>query len=97
MTIRALLAAASVVFLPATAVAQDWAYFPPASVPTTKSITLINLQLEEQLKVLRKEGLALQRADGGILTPAHRIQLQAKLDNLWEYYRNKAARADPWR
>ena len=94
MSLRAMLLAAAVVFGPATAMAQEGAYHPPSAEPVRRTITSINLQHVEKLKALREEGLALQRADGGTLTPAHLAELQRKYDKLWESYHRNVARAD---
>jgi hypothetical protein len=36
-----------------------------------------------ELLSLREQGLRLQQADGGTLSPDHRAQLQSKLDAIW--------------
>ncbi len=42
---------------------------------------------ELDLTALRSEGLRLRAADGGALTPAHRAELEAKLDAVVHKYR----------
>jgi len=42
---------------------------------------------ELDLTALRSEGLRLRAADGGALTPAHRADLQAKLNAVAQKYR----------
>ena len=63
---------------------------------TTVRISSFEPQYLKDLNALRDEGLALQQADGGTLTPAHRAQLQDKLDGLRASYRSRIARSDPW-
>ena len=64
--------------------------------PANESIVRINLMHSAELEALRKDGLALQAADGGTLSPAHRARLQARLDKLNDSYRRLINRSDPW-
>ena len=65
-------------------------------IPAKDLIQQIKFRYSAQLKSLRDEGLATRRADGGTLTPAHRAELQARLDRIQASYRHAIQQADPW-
>ena len=101
MTIRSMLFASILIASPATATpmygAQDLLPNAPYVLwPANEAVVQITLLHTAELEALRKDGLALQAADGGTLTPAHRAQLQARLDRLQDSYRRLIRRSDPW-
>ena len=101
MIIRSALFASVLVATPVTATpmfgAQDLLPNAPyVSWPDNETIIQINLQHSAELEALRVDGLAIQRADGGTLTPAHRAELQARLDKIQASYRRLIYRSDPW-
>jgi ABC-type oligopeptide transport system substrate-binding subunit len=53
-----------------------------------------NVRFTSDIEALRKEGLAQQGLDGGTLTPAHRAELQARLDQINAAYRVRIGRSD---
>jgi 4-aminobutyrate aminotransferase-like enzyme len=46
-----------------------------------------NMRFTRDMDVLRRDGLAQQVRDGGTLTPEHRAELQARLDEINAAYR----------
>ena len=101
MIVRSLFLAAVAVAAPASARPdygpQDLLPNAPYIAPLTpKTIVGLTLQNSAKLRAFHDEGLAIQRADGGTLTPEHRAALQAKLDRLVAEYRRSLHRADPW-
>jgi hypothetical protein len=69
---------------------------PFIQVPAWEQIEQIRLIHMAELKGLHDDGLAIQRADGGTLSPAHHDELQARLDRIQESYRSQLYRADPF-
>ena len=53
-----------------------------------------NVRFTRDMEALRKDALAQQALDGGVLTPEHRAQLQARLDQINAAYRNSFGRSD---
>lgn len=101
MTIRSMLFASALLASSASAApmygAQDLLPNAPyVAWPANESMVRITLMHSAELEALRKDGLALQASDGGTLSPAHRAQLQARLDRLNESYRRLIRRSDPW-
>ena len=81
-----------------SAVGVEAAQFAPqtsyvAAVRTPREV--ISLRFSKRLEALRREALARRQADGGVLTPAHRALLQAKLDRLQASYRHAVRNIDP--
>ena len=56
-----------------------------------------NVRFTRDMEALRKDALAQQALDGGVLTPAHRVQLQARLDQINAAYRDHFGRSDALR
>jgi len=69
---------------------------PFMQVPAWEVMEQIRLTHWAELQALHDDGLAIQRADGGTLSPAHHAELQARLDRIQESYREKLYRADPF-
>lgn len=59
-------------------------YFPTFGAQSAEQIAF--RQFRGRMKDLRDEGLKLQAADGGVLTPEHRSMIQRKLDTIQAAY-----------
>jgi hypothetical protein len=104
MTIRSMLFTATLV--PATGVAFAQSNNPMATYDFNRggigsaasslaaSREAANLRFTRELEELRKDGLALQVRDGGVLTPDHRAELQARLDRINASYPDRNRGSD---